>query len=119
MQSWDAVRLQMLAWGYSRVLTIELACPTCGVWRGEMPEERDWYPCPVCTQAAKVCHILEGFTRRAIATEWRQIAKPLSDRVREWIRGAHFLEDRSHLQGQREIRTRNRLYRRSNGQVAR
>ena len=93
------------------MVTVELACPTCGVWRGEMREEQDWYPCPVCTRAAKVCHILEGFTRRAIVTEWRQIAKPLSERAKTWILGEHFLEDRSHLKDGREVRRRNGLYR--------
>ena len=107
----DAVRLQMLAWGYSRVLTIELAYPTCGTWRGELAEEQGWYPCPVCPQAAKVCHMIDGYTRRAILTDWRQVSKALSDRAREWIMCENFLEDRSHLRRQREIRTRNRLYR--------
>ena len=107
MQSWDAVRLQMLAWGYSRVLTIELACPTCGTWRGELPEEQDWYPCPVCTQAAKVCHIIEGYTRRTVGTEWLQIAKPLSDKARTWLMGDHFLDDRRFLAQQRRQRREN------------
>jgi hypothetical protein len=111
MQSWDAVRLQMFALGCSRVLTIELACPTCGTWRGELPEEQDCYPCPVCTLAAKVCHIIEGYTRRVLVTEWRQIAKPLSDKARTWIASVFFLEDRSHLKDGRELRRKNSLYR--------
>jgi len=109
MQTWDAVRLQMLAWGYSRVLTVELACPTCGTWRGELPEEQDWYPCPVCTQAAKVCHILEGYTRRTSLTEWRQVSKPLSAKARELILSQWFLENRpAILEARRARKTANR-----------
>ena len=110
MQSWDAVRLQMLAWGYFRVVTIELACPTCGVWRGEMPEEQDWYPCPVCSQPAKVSHILEGYTRRTVRAEWRQVWKPLSMRAREWILSETVLDDRGFVAQQRRQRYENDRY---------
>ena len=115
MQTWDAVRLQMLGWGYSRVLTIELACLTCGTWRGELPDEQDSYACPVCTEAAKVSHILEGFTRRITRTEWRQISKPLSDKAREWVLGENFLEDRGLLAQQRRQRHENDRYHRMYG----
>ncbi len=86
MQSWTEVRLPMLAWGYSRVLTIEIDCPRCGLYRAELWEELEFYPCPGCGQAAKVCHILEGYTRRSvISAEWLQVEKPLSEKARKWI----------------------------------
>jgi hypothetical protein len=86
MQSWTEVRLQMLAWGFRRVLTIEIDCPRCGLYRAELWEELEFYPCPGCAHAAKVCHILEGYTRRTvISAEWIQVEKPLSDKARRWI----------------------------------
>jgi hypothetical protein len=86
MESWDAARLRLLAWGFSRVLTIEIDCARCGLYRAELWEELEFYPCPGCAQAAKVCHILEGYTRRTVITaEWIQIEKPLSDKARKWL----------------------------------
>ena len=85
MESWPVVRLQMLAWGYSRVLTIEINCVHHGIWRAELPEEQEWYCCPMCNQAAKVCHIIEGYTRRAIVSEWQLVGKALSAKARYWL----------------------------------
>ena len=43
MQSWNAVRLGLMALGYRRVLTVEIVCIAHGTFRGAMEEEQDFY----------------------------------------------------------------------------
>jgi hypothetical protein len=91
MQSWTEVRLQMLAWGYRCFITVEIHCPYCGIFRAELWEEHDYYVCQGCKNAAKVAHVIEGYTRRSfIKTEWQQLEKPLSDKARRWIESDAF-----------------------------
>jgi len=48
MQSWDGLRLGLLALGYQKVLWLHLHCITHGVYRLGLPEEQEQYLCPVC-----------------------------------------------------------------------
>jgi hypothetical protein len=55
-----------------------------------MPDEL-FYPCPGCKKAAKIAHVIEGYTRRSIMkVEWQQLEKPLSNKARRWIKSDAF-----------------------------
>jgi len=66
MQSWDGLRLGLLALGYQRVSWLHLHCNRHGVYRLGLPEEQDEYLCPRCQQPCKASVMCEGFTRRQL-----------------------------------------------------
>jgi len=66
MQSWDGVRLGLLALGYSKVVWIHLHCVRHGLFRVGIAEEQECYPCPTCEQACEVSVVAEGFTRQPL-----------------------------------------------------
>ena len=82
MQSWDGLRLGLLALGYQKVLWLHLHCITHGVYRLGLPEEQDQYLCPVCQQACKVTVLAEGFTKQALPFAPELIDAPLP---RWWV----------------------------------
>ena len=81
LESWDGLRLGLMALGYQRVIWTHLHCISHGVWNVAIAEELDEYPCPSCGAACKVAIIAQGFTRHALPLPER-ISKPLSARTR-------------------------------------
>jgi hypothetical protein len=85
MQSWDEIRLGLMAIGYRRrVLTIEITCFHCGVFRGVVDDEQDVYPCPVCQGRCVLGECVEGFTRHELPAFERVVA-PLGQKARLWL----------------------------------
>ena len=82
MQSWDGLRLGLLALGYQKVLWLHLHCITHGVYRLGLPEEQEQYLCPVCQQACKVSVLAEGFTKQPLPFPPELIDAPLP---RWWV----------------------------------
>ena len=98
MQSWDGLRLGLLALGYSKVVWIHLHCLRhglfrvgivhClrhGLFRVGIAEEQECYPCPTCEQACKVSVVAEGFTRQPLPLKPELIVKPLSAQTRQQL----------------------------------
>ena len=82
MQSWDGLRLGLLALGYQKVLWFHLHCITHGVYRLGLPEEQNEYLCPRCQQACKVTVLAEGFTKQPLPFAPELIDEPLP---RWWV----------------------------------
>jgi len=85
MQSWDGVRLGLLALGYSKVVWIHLHCLRHGLFRMGIAGEQECYPCPTCEQACKVSVVAEGFTRQPLPFKPELIVKPLSAQTRQQL----------------------------------
>src|SRR5437870_11260566 len=66
MQSWDGLRLGLLALGYQRVLWLHLHCVSHGVYRLGLAEEQEQYLCPVCSSPCKVSVMCEGYTKKLL-----------------------------------------------------
>ena len=82
LESWDGLRLGLLALGYQKVLWLHLHCASHGVYRLGLPEEQEQYFCPVCLQACKVSVLAEGFTKQALPFAPELIDAPLP---RWWV----------------------------------
>jgi hypothetical protein len=78
MQSWDGLRLGLLALGYSKVVWIHLHCLRHGLFRVGIAEEQECYPCPTCEQACKVSVVAQGFTRQPLPFKPELIVPALS-----------------------------------------
>ena len=78
MQSWDGLRLGLLALGYSKVVWIHLHCVRHGLFRMGIAEELDVYPCPTCQQACKSSILAKGFTRQPLPFKPELVVPPLS-----------------------------------------
>src|SRR5690349_19754625 len=81
VESWDGLRLGLMAFGYERVIWTHRHCLTCGVFKLGVSEELEESPCPSCGAARKVVIIARGFTRHELPQPER-ISKPLSARTR-------------------------------------
>jgi len=81
IQSWDGLRLGLMALGYQKIIWTHLHCVDHGVFKVAIPDEMDAYPCPECGSACKVNFIAQGFTRDEPPTP-QKICKPLSARTR-------------------------------------
>src|SRR5689334_5484232 len=92
MQSWNEVRLGLMALGYNRILHVEIVCKSCGTWRGAIFEESDTYPCPRCTFHCTLAIVVEGFSSHELPG-WQLIGKALSDKARRMIMVEDFLEN--------------------------
>ena len=100
VQTWDGLRLGLLALGYRRIIFLELACPTCGDFRTGIEEEAEFYYCPVCGRASKIALLGEGYTRRA-EIPWEQVYIALPRCVHS--------DDRDELVAQRAARWRQEM----------
>ena len=85
MQSWDGVRLGLLALGYSKVVWIHLHCVRHGLFRMGIAGEQDVYPCPTCQQACKSSILAKGFNRQSLPFKPELIVKPLSTQTRHLL----------------------------------
>src|SRR5713101_1601592 len=81
MQTWDGLRLGLMALGYQQVIWTHLHCVDHGVFKVAIAEELEEYPCPTCQQACKVAIVAQGFTKYALPPPER-LSKPLSARTR-------------------------------------
>ena len=54
LESWDGLRLGLMALGYQQVIWTHLHCVACGVFKLGVSEELEEYPCPSCGAACKV-----------------------------------------------------------------
>jgi len=90
MQSWDGLRLGLLALGYSKVVWIHLHCLKHGLFRVGIAGEQECYPCPMCEQACKVSVVAEGFTRQSLPFKPERIHAQLT----AWERRALLAEER-------------------------
>ncbi len=81
MQTWDGLRLGLMALGYQQVIWTHLHCVDHGVFKVAIAEELKEYPCPTCQQACKVAIVAQGFTKYALPPPER-LSKPLSARTR-------------------------------------
>jgi hypothetical protein len=100
VQTWDGLRLGLLALGYRRIIFLELACVTCGDFRTGIEEEAEFYFCPRCQKASKIVLIGEGYTRRA-QIPWEQVWGPLPQSLHA--------EDRDSLVAHRATRRRQEM----------
>ena len=82
MQSWDGLRLGLLALGYQKVLWLHLHCASHGVYRLGLGEEQEQYFCPTCQQPCKVSVLAEGFTKQPLPFAPELIDEPLP---RWWV----------------------------------
>jgi hypothetical protein len=82
LESWNGLRLGLMALGYSKVIWTHLHCVTHGVFKLGISDEMDTYPCPECGVACKVNFIAQGFTRYELPAP-EKICKPLSARTRQ------------------------------------
>ena len=78
MQSWDGLRLGLLALGYRKVVWIHLHCVRHGLFRVGIAGEQECYPCPTCEQPCKVSVVAEGFTRQSLPFKPELIVPALS-----------------------------------------
>lgn len=85
LQSWDGIRLGLMALGYRRVLWVHIHCLEHGLFRCGEPEELEFYPCPTCQQACKASILAEGFTRRNLPFAPELIVAPLSSQARQQL----------------------------------
>ena len=85
MQSWDGLRLGLLALGYSKVVWIHLHCVRHGLFRLGIAGDHESYPCPTCAQACTVSVVAEGFTRQPLPFKPELIVKPLSTQTRHLL----------------------------------
>jgi hypothetical protein len=106
MQSWDGLRLGLLALGFSKVVWIHLHCVRLGFFWVGIAEEQNVIPCPTCEQACSASILCEGFTKQPLPfpperihaqlTSWERrvvlaeerIAKPR--RVPDMLTGANY-----------------------------
>jgi hypothetical protein len=82
MQSWNGLRLGLLALGYHKVLWFHVHCITHGVYRLGLPDEQEQYLCPVCQQPSKASVMCEGFTKKQLPFPPELIDEPLP---RWWV----------------------------------
>jgi hypothetical protein len=54
LESWDGLRLGLMALGYRSIIWFHLHCVDHGVFKLGVSEEMDTYPCPECGAACKV-----------------------------------------------------------------
>jgi len=80
MESWDGLRLGLLALGYRKITYLQLGC-ACGDFRSGVEQQQDSYPCPRCGKPSQAVPLAEGFTRRE-QIPWEQVAWPLPARYR-------------------------------------
>jgi hypothetical protein len=82
LETWDGLRLGLMALGYQKVLWLHLHCASHGVYRLGLPDEQEQYLCPVCQQPCKVTVLAEGFTKQALPFAPELIDAPLP---RWWV----------------------------------
>jgi hypothetical protein len=77
VQSFDGLRLGLLAVGYRLIHFYQFSCADHGVYRaGIESEECKAYRCPVCKKRVRAVFLADGYTRHEIPfTEF--VAKPL------------------------------------------
>jgi hypothetical protein len=85
MQSWDGLRLGLLALGYSKVVWIHLHCVRHGLFRVGIAGVQECYPCPTCEQACKASVVAEGFTRQPLPFKPELIVKQISATTRRQL----------------------------------
>ena len=83
MQTWDGLRLGLLAHGYRLVRFWQLSCAAHGDHRVAIEAAPDLYPCPVCQRPCKAVFLARGYTRRELpfveqtmrplALSWRKL----------------------------------------------
>jgi hypothetical protein len=82
MQTWDGIRLDLLALGYRQISYVEVSCPNHGDFRSGVEAVQDVFPCPRCGRACEAAFLAEGFTRRH-PLEWEQVAPALPTAAKE------------------------------------
>ena len=82
MQTWDQVRLGLLARGYRLVQFWQLSCAVHGDYRLGIEAEAELHHCPVCERPCEAVFLACGYTRRELPFV-EQIAKPLALRWRK------------------------------------
>src|SRR5215467_11061958 len=98
MQTWDALAVELLKFGFRKILYIEVECSRCGAWRiGISPDSilGERFECPKCHRAVPCSAALAiGYTRRElpIVDFWKRPARwdwiSLEDHVARSRRGA-------------------------------
>ena len=83
ISSFDSLAIELLKYGYSPIIYLEIYCPVHGGWRGSLTEASPMVPCPQCGVLREAAVIAVGFTRQPGA--WERWEKPLSQLQREYI----------------------------------
>jgi hypothetical protein len=66
VQTWDGLRLGLLAHGYRLVQFWQLSCAAHDDHRVATEAAPNLYPCPVCQRPCKAVFLAEGYTRRQL-----------------------------------------------------
>lgn len=80
MQTWDDIRLDLLALGYRQIHFIEIECTDHGAFRAGVEEMLDTFACPRCGRSAEAAYLARGFTRKQ--TTWERVSPALSPRCK-------------------------------------
>ena len=82
LESWNGLRLGLMALGYQQVIWTHLHCVDHGAFKVGIPdEEMDAYP-PECRATCKVNFVAQGFTRYELPAP-EKMCKHLSARTRQ------------------------------------